>query len=175
MLQRAGSGGVVDRLIGVLRLDVPTYEAIEHDKGATSQALIIVVLAAIATGIGAIGSDAAGGFIGGILSAIIGWIVFSVIAYYIGARIFGTSSTSASIGQLLRTLGYARAPQLLTVIAFIPVLGWIIALVAALWTLVTSIIAIRQALDFTLGRAIGTAIIAAIVNGLIYAVFGWIF
>jgi hypothetical protein len=61
------------------------------------------------------------------------------------------------------------------VVAFIPLLGWIVALVAGIWTLVTSIIAIRQALDFTLGRAIGTAIVAAIVNGLIFGLFGLIF
>ena len=175
MMQRTGSGGFVDRLFGVARLDVPTYEAIEHDEGATTQALLVVVLVAIATGIGSIGNDTSGGLIGGIIWAILGWIVFSVVAYFVGSTLFATSRTSATIGQLLRTVGFAQAPKLALVVGFIPLFGWIVALVAWVWSLVTAIVAIRQALDFSTGRAIGTGLIATIANGIIIGVIGWIF
>jgi len=156
---------LVNRMIGASRLDVHTYEDIERDQGATGQALLVVVLAAIANGIGALGQEDAGrGLIGGIIAGVLGWFVFAVIAYFVGSTLFATGETSATIGQLLRTLGFARAPQLLTVVGFIPVLGWLVVLVASIWSLVASIIALRQALDFTTGRAIGTGIVAAIVN-----------
>jgi uncharacterized membrane-anchored protein len=164
-------------MIGTSTLDLPTIEAIERDEGATGQALLVVVLAAVANGIGSLGSENAGrGLIAGIVAGVLGWIAFSVVAYFIGSTLFGTSETSATIGQLLRTLGFARAPQLLTVLGFIPLLGGLAWIVAGIWTLVTSIVALRQALDFSTGRAIGTGIVAlivqAIVLGLIFALLG---
>ena len=176
-MQRAGRDDLVGRMIGTSTLDLPTIEAIERDEGATGQALLVVVLAAVANGIGSLGSENAGrGLIAGILVGVLGWIAFSVVAYFIGSTLFGTSETSATIGQLLRTLGFARAPQLLTVLGFIPLLGGLAWIVAGIWSLVTSIVALRQALDFSTGRAIGTGIVAlivqAIVLGLIFALLG---
>ncbi len=176
-MQRAGRDDLVGRMIGTSTLDLPTIEAIERDEGATGQALLVVVLAAVANGIGSLGSENAGrGLIAGIVAGVLGWIAFSVVAYFIGSTLFGTSQTSATIGQLLRTLGFARAPQLLTVLGFIPLLGGLAWIVAGIWTLVTSIVALRQALDFSTGRAIGTGIVAlivqAIVLGLIFALLG---
>jgi uncharacterized MnhB-related membrane protein len=42
------------------------------------------------------------------------------------------------------------------------VLGGVITFVVLIWLLLTSILAIRQALDFSTGKAIGTAIISLI-------------
>lgn len=53
----------------------------------------------------------------------------------------------------------------------IPLLGWLIAAAVGIWVLVATIIAIRQSMELTTGRAIGTAVIAwliyIIVNALI--------
>ena len=176
-MQAAGSGDLVQRMIGASRLDVRTYEELERDQNATGQALLVVVLAAIANGIGAVGNDDAGrGLIGGVIAGVLGWFVFAVIAYFVGSTLFATPQTSATIGQLLRTLGFARAPQLLTVLGFIPLLGGLIWIVAGIWSLVAAIVALRQSLDFTTGRAIGTGLVAAIVNavivGIIFAILG---
>ena len=40
------------RMMGAARLNVPTFEDVEHDSGATIQAMIVVVLVSIAIGIG---------------------------------------------------------------------------------------------------------------------------
>lgn len=180
MAMRSGAGGgsgtFVDRLVGALRLNPATYEDVENDTNATTQALLVVVLAAIATGIGAAGGDDAGsGFIGGILAGILGWVAFSIFAYFVGASLFATSSTSATIGQVLRTIGFAQAPKLLLVLAFIPVFGWIVALVAWVWFLAASVIALRHAFDFTLNRAIGTAVVALIGQAIVGLIIGLIF
>lgn len=175
-MRSAGSGAFVDRLMGALRLSPSTYEDVENDPSATTQALLVVVLAAVATGIGAAGGDDAGqGLIGGILNGILGWIAFSIFAYFVGASLFATKATSATIGQVLRTIGFAQAPKLLLVLGFIPLLGWIVAIVAWLWFLAAAIVALRQAFDFTLDRAVGTAVVALIVQGLVGLVIALIF
>jgi hypothetical protein len=45
--------GFADRLIRASRLDARLYEEVESDQGATGQAVVVVVLASLATGIGA--------------------------------------------------------------------------------------------------------------------------
>src|SRR3954469_22709261 len=106
-VQNMNSQALIDRMIGVARLDVPTYEEIEHDQGALPQAVVVVVASAIAAGIGAIGDNGFTGIIGGILGAIVSWIVFSFAVYFVGTRFLATPQTEADTGQLLRTLGFA--------------------------------------------------------------------
>jgi hypothetical protein len=162
-------------MIGAARLDAATYEAIEADENATTQAAIVVLLVAVAGAIGAIGADGAGGIVFGFISALIGWIVFSALTYFVGTKLIPGEHTSATMGQLLRTLGFARTPGLLGVLGFIPILGIIVGLVAAIWTLITNIIAIRQALDTSTGRAIGVAVLSFIVWIIIVGILAAIF
>jgi hypothetical protein len=161
-------------MMGAARLDVATYEAVEHDTNATTQAAIVVVLAAVAAGIGALG-DGGSGLIGGIIAGLVGWVVFAATVYFVGTRLLSTAQTEADLGQLLRTIGFARTPGILNVFGFIPVLGWIAGLVALVWVVFATVIAVRQALEMDTGRAIATAIIAAILNGIvvwiIFAIF----
>ncbi len=158
------------RMIGAARLDTATYEAVEHDEGATSAALLVVVLGAIAAGIGALGTGRIGAFIGGIVAAIISWVAYAGVAYLVGSRLLATPQTQATWGQLLRTLGFAQSPRLLLVLGWIPLLGGLISLVVAIWTLVTTVVAIRQALDFTTGRAIATAVLSWLALVVVYAI-----
>ncbi|SRR5690606_17580447 len=159
------------RVVGAARLDVATYEAVERDVNANTQALIVVVLAAIASGIGSLGVDGASSFVTGLIGALVGWIIYAGLAYLIGTRLLATAQTRATYGEVLRTLGFAQAPRLLLVLAWIPLLGWLIAVAVGIWVLVATIIAIRQSMELTTGRAIGTAVIAwliyIIVNALI--------
>ena len=79
---------------------------------------------------------------------LLGWIVWATTTSFIGTRVFkGTTD----MGEMLRVLGFAQSPR---VIGVIPFLGP----VAAVWVLVASVVAIREGLDFSTGRAIGTAI-----------------
>ena len=162
---------ITDRVVGAARLDVATYEAVERDVNANTQALVVVVLAAIASGIGSLGVDGITSFVTGLIGALVGWIIYSALAYLIGTRLLATAETRATYGEVLRTLGFAQAPRLLLVLAWIPILGLILAFVVGIWVLVATIIAIRQSMELTTGRAIGTAVIAwiiyIIVNALI--------
>src|SRR5918998_1695594 len=173
-MQAAAGGSIVERMIGAARLDARTYEEVEHDSNATPQAAIVVVLAAIATGIGAIREDGFGGLIGGVISGLIGWALFAGLCYFIGTRVLGTAQTSASWSEVARPLGFSYAPNILGVLGFIPGIGPLIAALASIWALVAGIIAIRQSLDFSTGRAIGTAVIAFLVVVVVIAIIAGI-
>jgi hypothetical protein len=165
MADYSSSGrSIVDRMRGAAALDVATYEEVENDLNATGQAAIVVVIAAIASGIGNY-FHGGSGIIGGIVSAILGWLSWAGITYFIGTRFFGGTATW---GELLRTLGFAQSPGILMILGLIPVLGGLVRLVVAIWLLVAGIVAIRQALDIDTGKAV----LVALCGWLVYFVLG---
>lgn len=163
----------VQRMMGAARLDVATYEEVEHDSGATAQAAGVVLLAAIAAGIGALAGGGLGLLLLTVIAALIGWVVWAALIWVIGTKLLPEAQTEADIGQLLRTLGFAAAPGLLRVFGFIPLIGPLILLVVNIWMLVTTVIAARQALDYTsTWRAVGVCVIGWIIQLLILGLLG---
>jgi hypothetical protein len=98
--------------------------------------------------------------------------VWSFITYFIGTRVFKGPQTEATYGQLLRCIGFSDSPLVLSILSFIPLLGGLIGFVAWIWALVAMVIAVRQALDFSTGRAIATCIVGFIVLIVISAIVG---
>lgn len=179
-----------NRMVRAARLESDLYEEVEADAGATGQAFAVVILVSVASGIGlGIGgaiSDGGVFFVWGLLlgivASIVGWLVWAAITYWIGSTIFRVPETEATYGQLLRTLAFAQSPGAIKVLSFIPILGGLIVLVAAVWTLVAGVIAVRQALDFSTGRAIGTVVVGWVAYAVILMLVGaigigasWIF
>lgn len=165
-----GRGGAVEsgpeartflsRLAGAIALDSAAYEDVEHDRRALPQALVVVVLSSIATGVGSVYPDAAIRFVPGTLFALAGWVAWSSLIYLIGTRLVPQAQTEADIGQLMRTTGFASAPGLLGVAGLVPGIGWILMLVVSVWMAAAMLIAVRQALDFTsVWRAVGVVVI----------------
>ncbi len=148
-------GAILDRMKGAALLHINTYEEVEADNTATGQAAIVVLIVAIASGIGAAG-HAGSGFALGLIGAIAGWLIWAGVTYLIGAKLLGGTATW---GELLRTLGFAQSPGVLYALAIIPFFGPLIRFAVAIWILVAGIIAIRQALDVSTGKAVLTAIL----------------
>ncbi|MDQ3809355.1 MAG: YIP1 family protein [Chloroflexota bacterium] len=146
---------MVDRMKGAAMLDIATYEEVEADSTATGQAAGVVVIVAVASAIGALGRGGPG-IIGGLLAAIVGWLIWAGVTYLIGGKLLGGTATW---GELLRTLGFAQTPGVLNVLGIIPLLGSLIRFAVLIWVLVAGIIAIRQALDFSTGKAVLTALL----------------
>ena len=170
------STSFADRLRGALMLDARTYREIEQDTNANSQAALIIVLAALAAGIGSLLSrDLIQNALGTVLSSVLQWVVFSFVAYYVGASLFSTGQTSVTPGQVLRTIGFAHAPKLFLVLGIIPIVGWIVGLVVFFWFLAAAIMALREAFEFDTGRAIGTGLIALIGILIVDIVLGLVF
>ena len=174
MLEATGHASMIDRMIRAARLEPQVYEEVEHDQSATVQAMLVVVLGAVAAGIGAL-SGGVLALIAGIIAALVGWAAYAFIAYWVGTRFFKGPHTEATWGQLLRTLGFASSPRLLLVLAIIPAVGFFLGFVVFLWMLATTVVAIRQALDFDTGRAIATAVVSWLVLVVVYAIIGAIF
>ncbi|MES1948924.1 hypothetical protein C84B14_16325 [Salinisphaera sp. C84B14] len=164
---------LTERMIGAAKLQVPTYEEVEHDRGATGQAALIVVLASLAAGIGALGGGTIGFLLLNAVAALLGWLIWAAIIWAVGTKLLPEPQTQADVGQLLRTLGFAATPGLLRVFGIIPVIGAIVWFVASIWMLATTIIAVRQALDYhsTL-RAVGVCVVGWLIQLLIMALIG---
>ena len=154
-MEMGRKSSLIERMLGAARLDIDTYEEVEHDTTATSQAATVVAIVAVAAAIGGSGSGS-GGLIAGLIGAFAGWLIWSGVTYLIGTRLF---EGKATWGELLRTLGFAQSPGVLYVLGIVPLLGGLVRLAVWIWLLVAGIIAIRQALDVDTGKAILTALI----------------
>jgi hypothetical protein len=151
-------------MLGAATLNVDTYEEVEKDESATMQAAAVVAMVAVSAAIGQVGSGG-GSVITAPISAIVGWLIWAGITYLIGDKLLGGTATW---GELLRTLGFAQSPGLLYLFAFLPIIGGSVQFIVWAWVLVAGIIAIRQALDFSTGKAILTAVLGFLPFGILY-------
>ena len=159
------------RMTRAALFDSRVYEDVEADTGATTQAMIVVVLVALATGIGTLGAGGLSGFISGIVYGLISWAVWAYITYVIGTTLFRTPETDASWGELARTTGFAQSPGLLRVFGFIPVVELVIFYATSFWQIGTMIIAVRQALDYrSTWRALGVVLVGFIILSIIQVI-----
>jgi hypothetical protein len=150
-------------MIGAGRLHPQTFEEVEADSSATYQALLVVLLVALATGVGSLGTGGVRGLIVGVAIALVGWVVWAGITYLIGTTLFRTAETHASWGQLARTLGFAQSPGIFKVFGLIPVVGQVIFIAVSVWQLAAMVVAVRQALDYaSTWRAIGVVVVGFI-------------
>jgi hypothetical protein len=167
------------RLAGAAALNAGIYEEVEADRTATTQAVAVVLLSSVAAGLGArgIGGNAAGNVAFFAVLALMAWATWALVAYEIGTRILPEAQTHTDVGELLRTLGFAAAPGLLCVLGLIPHAAAPAFAMASAWMFVTSIVAIRQALDFTsTARAIAVSalgwVLALVIGGAAGFFFG---
>ena len=162
---------LIDRMVRASKLDINLYEEVEADKSSMGQAITVVVLSSVASGIGTIGILGIQGLVIGTISALIGWFVWAYLTYLIGTKLLPEPQTKADVGELLRTIGFSSAPGVLRIFGLIPLIGAIVTFVAGIWMLVAMIIAVRQALDYkSTWRAIGVCAIGFVIYLVIIAV-----
>ena len=172
-MDRISLDRIVQRAIDVATLKTRTYSEIARDPSALVEAAIVVVAVAISAGIGAV-SYGAGGLLTGIILSLLGWVISSAIIYAVATRVTGTPTTSGSVESLLRTLGYASAPNVLSFLGFIWIVGGLILFLLSIWTLVTTVFAIRAALNMSLMRAVITGFLAMLAAAIVRILLGWI-
>ncbi|HUP90390.1 MAG TPA: YIP1 family protein [Longimicrobiales bacterium] len=158
----------IGRMIAAATFDISVYEEVEADSKATGQAAAVVAIAAVAAAIGGM----KGNFVGALLGSLVGWALWAGVTYFIGVTLF---KGKATWGELLRTLGFAQSPAVFYVLAFVPLVGWIVRGIVAVWLLITGFIAIRQALDVSNMKAFATAVIGWICLCVITVIFGGLF
>ena len=168
---------MLGRMLGAARLSSDTFEDVERDSGATIQALLVVVIVAIASGVGSIlsgDSTLLDGLLFGVIRGIVGWVVWALVALLVGTTILKSESTEADWGQLARGTGFAQTPGLLGILLFIPVAGGIILFLSFIWQLAAMVVAVRQSLDYSsTWRAFFVILISAIPSFIVILLIYW--
>lgn len=168
---------MIGRMLGAARLSSDTFEEVEADSGAMIQALLVVVIVSIASGIGGIlsgDSTVLDGLLFGVIRGLVGWVVWALIALLIGTTILKSASTEADWGQVARCTGFAQTPGLLGILVFIPIAGGIILVLSFIWQLAAMVVAVRQSLDYTsTWRAFFVILIAAIPSFIVILLIYW--
>ena len=170
---------IVSRMIRAARLDKAFYNEVEADTSLTNEALLVVIIGAVASGAGGLISGLFGGFtaalttmIMNLLMVIIGYFIWVYVTHFVGTRFFGGTGDA---GELRRTLGYAMAPQVLNFLNFIPCIGWMISLVVWIWTLAAGFIAVREGMDLDNTKALVTVVVGWLIIVIVGAIFSAIF
>ncbi|MCL0044279.1 hypothetical protein M1N24_01960 [Dehalococcoidia bacterium] len=153
---------ILARMIGAALFKEDAYEEIENDRSATWQALLIVIVVAIVTGIG-FPKTAGCGLFEVVVVALLGWVIWAWVIYLIGTRILKIETTCATWSQLARVLGFAQSAGILKILGFLPGVGKILFVVVTVFQWIAMTIAVRQALDYgSTWRAVGVALIAIV-------------
>ncbi len=167
-------------MIGAAMLKPSAFEEIVEDREALGPAIGIVVLVAIFSVIaGVLGSIISGEeqlvgllwfVLTGVLVDLLTWVLWVTLLLFIGAGLLPTDQTQTNWGELGRVVGFAYTPSLLYLFWFIPVVGYVIWVIASCWTLAAVVVGIRQALGY---GGIGRAILVTVIAGII-AVIPWL-
>jgi len=161
-----GGNTFTQRMIGAARVDAAIYNEVEHDTTATGQAAGVVAIVAVCSAIGGVSSGAQG-MIAAVVAAVGGWLIWAGVTYLIGDKLLGGTATW---GELLRAVGFAQAPGVLYLLAVIPFFGWLVRFAVGIWILICGIVALREALDFSTGKAILTAVLGWLAMGMVTAI-----
>lgn len=134
---------------------------------------VLGLLVSLVSGNQDIGSAVIGVFTGIILSPI-----FAVIGLFVGAGIWHllvlllVRPSNAGFEATFRVAAYLSAIQLITWVAAIPILGWIIALIAGIYGLYVAYFGIREMHSATNQRAAAVVAIPVLVAIFLAFVFG---
>jgi hypothetical protein len=187
----------VKRLIGVFTLRPQVFENIGQDPAATWQAAIIVGIVGFISAVSAAISSVIWGvafrasnlglslidgaiadigfrlpvlngpipaFLSTFVGAYVSWLLWALVTWLIGEYIF---QGDTGFAELARITGYAKAPQILSGLGFIPGIGWIARLVGWVWMLFATFFGVKQGLELSSGKTLLTVILSSLVTFLV--------
>ena len=153
---------MIDRVLRAMRLDARLFrETADTPRLSGEAAIIALVVSFLAAVGGAVGNarpvvlllvEWANGLV-------FGWLLWALIAYLVGTVLGGKSG----VGEMARVLAYASVPRLLSLLGFIPCVGWAFRVAGWVLSLVAGVLAIRESMEFGTGRAVVTAVIGWLV------------
>jgi hypothetical protein len=159
-------------MIGAARIHSGTYEEVEADSTANGQAIAVVVIASLSASIG-VGAVDARSMVGMLVVSMLSWLIWVLLTLFIGTRLLPGSVTHADFGEVLRTTGFSASVGILRVLGVIPAIRGPVFAVVTIWMLVTFVIAIRQALDYSSTvRAASVCLLGWLIHGILF--FGFV-
>ena len=72
-------------------------------------------------------------------------MVWTVLIFWIGAKLLPVPKTQTNFMQLLRVIGFSSSPGMIRFLGPVPGLTWVFFLAAALWSLAAAVAAVHQA------------------------------
>jgi hypothetical protein len=164
-----------NRILRAAQLDREFYKEAEADTSLNQEALTIVIIVSVIAGLGtfisALTSKSFGAAVLGlVVTTIIGvanYYIWAYVTHFIGTNLF---QGEAEPGELLRVLGYASGPRMLSFFGFIPCLGAILSFAGAIWALVAGFFGVQEALDLDTTETLVTVVLGWLVIFIISAV-----
>ena len=157
-------GSLTARMTGAMQADVKTFQEIEADPTAISQAVTVIIIAGIAS---LIGNMFRIGIIHGAMMLVvnvIGYALWTLLVVLIGTKVMPEPATKADFNEAFRVIGFTASPGVFNVLAIVPFLGPLISFVVWIWMVVVGVVAVREVLDYSnTGRAIIVCLIAAFI------------
>lgn len=170
------------RMIRAAKCDGSLYDEIKADRYAPLQASIVVVLSAIAAGVGVVLQTGIGDFFLKTLQAMLEWYIWALATAVVGTRLLQEPKTRTDVGAVIRMISFASAPGVLRLLGalpwlsssvfdhtlqigtyemrMVPTLGGFIIGVASVWMLGAMVVAVRKTLNYTTStRAVGACVI----------------
>lgn len=159
-----------ERVVGALKLDPNTFEEIERDPTAMGQAIGVIALAAVSAGIGNIWYGGVSGILFGIISSLIGYVLWAVVVWLVGTKVMPDPATKADFPETFRVIAFAAAPGLFGAVTIIPLLGWLLMFLIWVWSIAAMVVAVRQVLDYSdTFKAAIVVLIGFVVNLVVWA------
>lgn len=154
---------LAERMVGAMKADVKTFQEIEADPGALSQAVTVIVIAGVASLVGNIFRAGITAGIIGLITSLIGYALWTVAIVLIGTKVMPEPTTKADFAEGFRVIGFTASPGVFNVLAIVPFIGPLIQFIVAIWMLVIAVVAVREVLDYSnTGRAIIVCLIALV-------------
>ena len=152
-----------ERMVGAMQGSPKTFQEIEADPNAMGQAVTVIVIAGVASLIGNIFRAGMGAGIFGLIISLCSYALWSVAVTLIGTKAMPEPTTKATFAETFRVMGFTASPGIFNVLAIIPFLGPVISLAISIWTIIISVVAVREVLDYSnTARAVIVCLIAAV-------------
>lgn len=155
--------GLTSRLLRALRLDRSLFQEVADDPLATGQALLILIILAIVSGIAdAFNPNIAGStlvkFLTDVIGTVISWCLVVLLAFFGGRALKGYGSFT----RTFRTIAFAQVPEVVTWLHFLPSIGPLFSIAGTLMVLLASWLALQEALRLSKWRALLVPIVSLV-------------
>lgn len=178
--KQGSKNGFKDRIIRAAKLDTSLYKEVAADAGTMNQAIFIVLLSAVAAGVGKVEIRGPGLIFIEPISAVIGWYMWTYLTYLVGTRLLlpeevPEGGIKSSPGELLRTIGFSHAPGMIRVISIVPGIFNTMYVLGSSWMLVAMVVAVKQTFNYkSTSRVLWVCAISWIMKTLVFITFAYL-